>query len=378
MPEPIEDGVLTIFVDGSMRSSPRRGGIGIRFVWVNDAGDEETWDHALPATMGATNNEMELEAPSEALKLAMSARAPFVLEDFRKIEIRTDSAYVYDNVPIAISTWSKTQWTKSGGGAVLNVSAWKNLLSLMRRLDREHRIRVEFEWKKGKKGVHAKAVDKLAKQSSNNPAFGRAKPSVVRRKLTDEKVDPGSVRIEGQVMDIRIIEAQYLPPPHRRSRYRYEVVDRKSPYFGRVDWVESRHEVKRGHTYRVRLNADQRNPRIEEVLEEIEEDLSPYVDALRTVGAPAPAAAITASLAERGLTNMSVDSVRRRLDRLVEEGLAAKTRATGPGRPYLYEAREPESTRRRDYGRTGWPLSAGTVGALEGCAHATSQSSIST
>ncbi len=342
MPEPIDDGVLTIFVDGSMRSSPRRGGIGIRFVWNDDDGNEQIWDHALPATMGATNNQMELEAPTEALKLAMGPRAPFVLEDFRKIEIRTDSAYVHDNVAIAISTWSKTQWRKSGGGAVLNVGAWKDLLSVMRRVDREHRMRVEFEWKKGKKGTHAKAVDKLAKQSSNNPAFGRAKPNVVRRKLTDQKVDPGSVQIEGQVIDIRIIEAQYLPPPHRGSRYRYEVVDRDSQYFGRVDWIESTHELKRGHMYRVRVNADQRNPRVEEVLEEIEEDLSPFLDALRAVPAPAPAAAVAARVAEGQTTNMSVDSVRRRLDRLVEEGRAVKTRASGPGRPYLYEAIEPE------------------------------------
>jgi hypothetical protein len=32
VPEPLDEGVLTIFVDGSMRESPRRGGIGIRFV----------------------------------------------------------------------------------------------------------------------------------------------------------------------------------------------------------------------------------------------------------------------------------------------------------------------------------------------------------
>lgn len=53
-------------VDGSMRKAPRRGGVGIHFVWVNAAGNEETWDHYPPATMGATNNEMELEAPTEA------------------------------------------------------------------------------------------------------------------------------------------------------------------------------------------------------------------------------------------------------------------------------------------------------------------------
>jgi hypothetical protein len=49
----VDDGTLTIYVDGSMGGSPRRGDIGIRFVWVNDDGNEEVWDYALSATMGA-------------------------------------------------------------------------------------------------------------------------------------------------------------------------------------------------------------------------------------------------------------------------------------------------------------------------------------
>jgi hypothetical protein len=53
--EPLDEGVLTIFVDGSMRDSPRRGGIGIRFVWIDADGNEsEPRDHALQATEGET------------------------------------------------------------------------------------------------------------------------------------------------------------------------------------------------------------------------------------------------------------------------------------------------------------------------------------
>ncbi len=63
----LEEEALTIYTDGSMFGSPRRGGIGIRFAWIDQNGGEETYDETLPATMNATNNEMELEAPSEAL-----------------------------------------------------------------------------------------------------------------------------------------------------------------------------------------------------------------------------------------------------------------------------------------------------------------------
>lgn len=208
---------------------------------------------------GCANNVMELEAPSEALKLATSRHAPFDLDWFDKIVMRTTSLYVHDNLGTAIFVWSRNQWTKRDGGAVLNVHEWKNLLRLMRTLRNEYGLPVNFEWKKGKKGKHAKAVDALAKQSSDSPTFGRARPNVVRRKRSPEQVDPGGVGIDGQVMTIRVIQSQYLPPPRRSTRYKYEVVDEGGPYFEKVDWAESDHVLKRGHTYSVRMNDLQEN-----------------------------------------------------------------------------------------------------------------------
>ena len=114
-PEPLKYGFLTIFVDGSMKRSPRRGGMGIRFVWIAEDGHEaDPWDHAPPAILGATNNQMELAAPTEALKLALSPRAPFDLSTFDRIEIRTDSQYVKDGVPLAISVCRATDGRRAG------------------------------------------------------------------------------------------------------------------------------------------------------------------------------------------------------------------------------------------------------------------------
>lgn len=336
-PEPLDEGVLTIFVDGSMRESPRRGGIGIRFVWIDADGNEsEPWDHALPATAGATIQQMELEAPYQALRLAIGARAPFQLDAFRKIEIRTDSLYVKDGVGRAINFWSKNGWTTKEGNAVQNVPDWKNLLRMMRRLQ-EFRIRVDFEWKQGKKGRHAKAVDKLAKQSSDSPSFGRSRPTTVRRKISKEKVDPGSVRIEGQRVAIRILEPRYLGPPHNRTRYRYEVVDEDSSYRGKIDFAESELELKRGHTYLVRMNDVQAAPRIVELMGEVEEDLSPFIDALRRLGRPATAREVADVLGQGGGREMKVDAVRRRLDRLAEDtGTVTRLRSVTRGRAYVY------------------------------------------
>lgn len=336
-PEPLDEGVLTIFVDGSMREHPRRGGIGIRCVWIDlDGNESEPWDHALPATAGATIQQMELEAPYQALRLALSSRAPFSLEDFRKIEIRTDSEYVKEGVGRAINYWSKNRWETREGNAVQNVPDWKNLLRMMRRLREEFRLPVEFEWKKGKKGRHAKAVDRLAKQSSNSPSIGRSRPAAVRRKVTKERVEPGSVAMEGQTLSIRIVEARYLGPPHNRTRYRYEVVDANSPYFGRVDFAESELELSRGHAYVVRMNDVQANPRIVERVEEIEEDLRPLTDALRRLGHPATAREVADALIKTG-REMKVDAVKRRLDRLAEdaEGVT-RLRSVTHGRAYVY------------------------------------------
>lgn len=335
VPEPLDEGVLTIFVDGSMRESPRRGGIGIRFVWIDEDGNEsEPWDHALPSTSGATIQQMELEAPYQALRLAIGRRAPFQLEDFRKIEIRTDSQYVKDGVGRAINYWSRNGWTTREDNAVQNVDDWKNLLKMMRRLREEFRLSVYFEWKKGKKGRHAKAVDKLAKQSSESSTFSRSRPTAVRRKVTRERVDPGSVRMEGQTITIRIVEARYLRT-HKRTRYRYEVVHEESPYFGKVDFAESELELKRGHTYSVRMNDAQTTPRIVELIEEVEEDLTPLIDTLRTIGEPASAREVAERLAKAG-REMKVDAVKRRLDRLAEESMVTRLRSVSHGRAYVY------------------------------------------
>jgi ribonuclease HI len=341
VPEPIDEGVLTIYTDGSMKPSPRRGGIGIRFVWLDANGEENVWDHSLPATLNATNNQMEIEAATEALKRVTSRYAAFDLSEFRRIVVRTDALYVRDHVGIAIAIWSKRQWTKREGAEVINIREWKELLTAMRYLDRTHHLRVEFEYQPGKTGPHSRAVDELAKQSADSPPTRLPKGGTVRRRTSPLSVDKGSVRMEGQVFDIRIIQGQALPPPHRgTSRYKYEVVDEGSAFYNLVDWITSTDTLERGHTYRVSVNQDQGNPRIVEVLEEIEEDLSPYFTALKNLPQPATARQVSEEMVRMGF-EVSPEHVKRRLDRLyVEQETVSRSRSSLAGRPFVYEAVE--------------------------------------
>jgi ribonuclease HI len=341
VPDVLNEDALTIYVDGSQRGKPRRGGIGIHFVWVNKAGDEECHDEPFPSTKNANNQQMELEAPSAALEIVHRGRLPVEIARFEKIVIRSDSKYVCENVNNAKFVWPKNKWRTQAGAAVQNVADWETLLKWLHRFYREHRIRVEFEWVPGKKGRHAAIVDKLAKKSSDRAAFGRARPALVRRKKTTAEVASGSVRVTGQVMVVHVIEVRYVPKRRTDSRCKYEVISDNSHHQGAVDWAETDQPVDAGHTYQVRMNDDQANPRIVKVLEEVTEDLGQYVDALKAFGRPATIKEIRAKL-PAAPKPMSRGAVQLRLDRLVDEGQAQRERSPEGRRPYVYEI-EPEA-----------------------------------
>lgn len=343
-PDVLDDRALTIYVDGSMYESPRSGGRGVLFVWTNDAGAEETWDPGLPSTPGATNNEMELEAPIDALRLLRRGAVPVDMTRFNKVVIRTDSMYVYENVPRAISIWRKTGWTTKAGAAILHTPMWRRLITQMKGVNDQCRLLVHFEWAEGKKGRHAKTVDKLAKQSAKSASFGRGRPNLVRRKLSTQRVDRGSVKVAGQTIAVHVVVARYLPAPHRRFLYKYEVVEAGSPFHLNVDWAESDLNLKQGHTYVVRMNDVQDNPRFEELVAEVEEDLSPYVDALGALGGRATVREIADALSTVTGSAVRAEAVRRRLDRLFAEGQIARQTLSSRGRPYLYELTSPART----------------------------------
>lgn len=133
-----------------MLPSPRRGGLAGLFLLINEDGKEET--HSLPpsAYSSATNNQMELEACVQALRLATSQQPPFERSRYRKIVIRTDSEYVASNYDTAVFTWSRNGWRKKSGAPVDNAGQWKELVGLIRRSDRQGKP-VKIKWVPGKK-----------------------------------------------------------------------------------------------------------------------------------------------------------------------------------------------------------------------------------
>lgn len=303
-------------------------------MWADQAGAEQRDAHVLPATAGATISQMELEAPSEALRIALRGRMPFDLADFDKILILSDSRYVCDNLHNAQLVWPKTGWRTKDGAAVLNERDWRTLAKLIEKMYRERRIRVIVEWERGKVSENAKTVDKLAKQSSASPTLGRARPTNVRRKLTRASVERGSVHVEGQQLRVRIIDARHLSG--REGLYRYEVRDAASPDDTKVDLAQSDQPLGPGHTYDVLMNADQGNPRIVAIIAEVEEDLTQYREALRTLARPASATDVATEITRATGIVLTPPVAKRRLDKLVTQGEARIALAT-VGRRFLYE-----------------------------------------
>lgn len=257
-----DENTLSIYTDGSSLPNPRRGGIGVRFVYVNSDGNEEVEDFSYPGYKGGTNNEMELLAVITGLE---EATTHAVNDNYDKIIVRTDSQYVCDNVDNAKYAWPKSKWLRINGQPVLNVKLWKRLIKIFKDTNK----RIKIEWVKGhSKDKHNKAVDKLAKKSANIALNEGLTVKSVRKKQTKEKTKVGSVGIEGQRISIRIIEYQYLNE-QKLYRYRYEVISKGSPYYKKVDWITSNKHIRDGHKYYVHFNKDINNPKILKIFREL-------------------------------------------------------------------------------------------------------------
>jgi hypothetical protein len=130
--------------------------------------------------------------------------------------------------------------------------------------------KVELRWVKGHaKDEHNRAVDKMARTTAKAAVLPPLSRSNVRRKTTEKQVEIGSVVLRGQRLSIRIITDQYLELP-KCFKYKYEVISKRSPYFGNVDIAYSETVLAAGHHYFVLMNDDSRNPRITKKLRELQ------------------------------------------------------------------------------------------------------------
>lgn len=122
---------LEIWTDGASKGNPGIGGWGAYLVW--GAHTKEIFGGAP----NVTNNQMELTAVIEALKLI---RRPC------PVVIHTDSSYVKDGITSWIHNWKKHGWLTAAKKPVKNAELWQEL----DRLAGMHAI--EWRWVKGHAG----------------------------------------------------------------------------------------------------------------------------------------------------------------------------------------------------------------------------------
>jgi ribonuclease HI len=270
------EGALTVFTDGASLPSPRRGGIGVRFVYSDSKGDDIAWNLEEDGFAGATNNQMELLAVITALRAIQDRRfRTDLFERATRIDLYTDSLYVVDNLSTAMFEWPHTRWMTRSGYPVANADLWKELVRELVRLKKTKLL--EIKWGKGHStdNPHNKVVDKLAKASAKRPVRAPLVNVVVRRKKSPSKLEPGSVEMLGQRLTIRIVTAQYLST-QKVHKYMYEVMSRKSPFYGKVDVAYSDDgRMRAGHTYHVTMNDDAGYPRIAKCHREMDQPRSP-------------------------------------------------------------------------------------------------------
>ena len=119
----LDENAVNVFTDGSSLATPRRGGIGIRIVTVDAEGKEVVHDEELLGWESGTNQEMELLACIEALRLIGRRHSPVDLDRFNKVVVYTDSMYVANNYEKAKFFWPRTAWQTRDGKAI---EGWVN------------------------------------------------------------------------------------------------------------------------------------------------------------------------------------------------------------------------------------------------------------
>ena len=139
---------LEIWTDGASKGNPGIGGWGAALVW--GAHTKEIFGGAP----NVTNNQMELTAVIEALKLI---RRPC------PVIIHTDSSYVKDGITKWIHGWKKKNWVTASKTPVKNRELWQELDRLCGQFD------IEWRWVKGHAGEPGnEKADELANKGCDS------------------------------------------------------------------------------------------------------------------------------------------------------------------------------------------------------------------
>jgi len=119
--------IVKIYTDGAAKGNPGRAGWGVVLIV-----DDKIYEIG-GGVEHATNNQMELTAPIEALKYLKTHFSPACQLAGRhgvNVEIVSDSKYVILGITEWIFNWQKNNWRSANKKPVLNRGLWEELYEL--------------------------------------------------------------------------------------------------------------------------------------------------------------------------------------------------------------------------------------------------------
>jgi ribonuclease HI len=255
---------LKLYIDGNAYNNPGgTGGIACfaEFPESWNRPDEEIFSEGFHES---TNNRMELKACLRALEYVRDVVSSM---DIDRVQIVTDSLYVFNHQRMP-ATWRRNGWRTNAGAPVDNSDLWKRFLTLRPMC----KVRMDIIWRKGKKSPILKNVDKSAKAAGRAPT--KRDRGFRSGKIGRSKLIGGSSSLfpaHGQESVIRIYRSSLI----RKTGHRvyFDLFDEPSGGFIEkyrayvTDVIID--DLHRGHTYRVKFNAEVRNPTIVAILEEL-------------------------------------------------------------------------------------------------------------
>tara|TARA_A200000113_G_scaffold102852_1_gene92276 strand:+ start:448 stop:882 length:435 start_codon:yes stop_codon:yes gene_type:complete len=122
---------VNIYTDGACRGNPGPGGWGVLIQY------QDNEKEYFGGNKNTTNNQMELQAAIEGLKL---------LKEVCIVNLTTDSKYVMQGITSWIKKWKINKWKNSNKKDVKNKELWIELDKLCMKHD------VRWNWVKGHTG----------------------------------------------------------------------------------------------------------------------------------------------------------------------------------------------------------------------------------
>jgi ribonuclease HI len=138
---------IQIYTDGAARGNPGKAGWAAVILLGQNSGQSEVLVEIGGKSDHATNNQMELTAPIEALKFILSKDSLGLYE----IEIFSDSKYVILGITEWIANWKKNNWRNAAKKPVLNKELWEKLDLIVSEVSKK--IKIKWTYVEGHAGI---------------------------------------------------------------------------------------------------------------------------------------------------------------------------------------------------------------------------------